>query len=149
MAARPAHAGVNDTEKARVLAPPADRAARAGYKSSGIEPTGLAFDWSRQILPQPYFVYEWIDGEPLWDDPDAHLYRAAGHALASLHRVRFDAFYADFFAIGNTPQAWADRFGPRWTRRSARRGADLARPSCRLWTSLHSGYAAVLPLSYP
>ena len=106
----PAHAGVNDTEKARVLAHLRTAQRGAGYKSSGIEPTGLAFDWSRQILPQPYFVYEWIDGEPLWDDPDAHLYRAAGHALASLHRVRFDAFYADFFAIGNTPQAWADRF---------------------------------------
>ena len=108
----PAHAQANDTEKARVLSQlrAAQRGAGPPPHRGGIEPTGLAFDWSRQILPQPYFVYEWIDGEPLWDDPDAHLYRAAGHALASLHQVRFDAFYADFFAIGNTPQAWADRF---------------------------------------
>ena len=106
----PAQAGANDTEKARVLAHLRTAQRGAGYKSFGIEPAGLAFDWSRQILPQPYFVYEWIEGEPLWDDPDESVYRAAGRALASLHQVRFDAFYADFFAIGNTPQAWADRF---------------------------------------
>ena len=106
----PAHAGANDMEKARALSQLWEAQRGAGRKSSGIEPTGLAFDWSRQILPQPYFVYEWIEGQPLWEDPDEQLYRAAGHTLASLHRVRFDAFYADFFAIGNTPQAWADRF---------------------------------------
>lgn len=106
----PSHAGADDTEKARALSQLREAQRGAGRKSSGIEPTGLAFDWSRQILPQPYFVYEWIEGEPLWDDPDTQLYWAAGHALASLHRVRFDAFYADFFAIGHTPQAWVDRF---------------------------------------
>ena len=42
--------------------------------------------------------------------PGEQLYQAAGRALASLHQVRFDAFYADFFSIGNAPQAWADRF---------------------------------------
>ncbi len=106
----PDHAGADDAEKAR--APSQLRGAQhgVGRKRAGIEPTGLAFDWSRQILPQPYFVYEWIEGEPLWDDPDERLYRAAGQALASLHRVRFDALYADFFAIGQTPQAWANRF---------------------------------------
>ncbi len=106
----PAHTGVSDAEKARALSQLREARCGTGRKSSGIEPTGLAFDWSRQILPQPYFVYEWIEGEPLWDDPDEQLYRAAGHALASLHRVRFDAFYTDFFAIGNTPQVWANRF---------------------------------------
>ena len=106
----PAHAGANDAEKARALSQLRTAQRGAGRKSSGIEPTGLAFDWSRQILPQPYFVYEWIEGQPLWDDPDEQLYRAAGHALASLHQVRFDAFYTDFFAIGSAPQAWADRF---------------------------------------
>ena len=55
-------------------------------------------------------MYEWIAGEPLWDYPDESVYRAAGHALATLHQVRFDTFYPDFFAIGNTPQAWSDRF---------------------------------------
>ncbi len=106
----PAQAGANDAEKARALSQLRTAQRGAGRKSSGIEPTGLAFDWSRQILPQPYFVYEWIEGEPLWDDPDEQLYRAAGRALTSPHQVRFDAFYADFFGIGNAPQAWADRF---------------------------------------
>ena len=106
----PSHAGASDAEKARTLSQLREAQRGAGRKSSGIEPTGLAFDWSRQILPRPYFVYEWIEGEPLWDDPDEQLYRATGRALASLHQVRFDAFYADFFAIGNAPQAWADRF---------------------------------------
>ena len=106
----PAHAGADDAEKARALSQLRTTQRGAGRKSSGIEPAGLAFDWSRQILPQPYFVYEWIEGEPLWDNPDEQLYRAAGRALTSLHQVRFDAFYADFFAIGNAPQTWADRF---------------------------------------
>ncbi len=106
----PSHAGASDTERAWALSQLRAAQRGVGRKSSGIEPTGLAFDWSRQILSQPYFVYEWIEGEPLWDDPDEQLYRATGRALASLHQVRFDAFYADFFAIGNAPQAWADRF---------------------------------------
>ncbi len=106
----PAHARTNDTEKARALTHLRAAQRGAGHKSSSIEPTGLAFDWSRQILPQPYFVYEWIEGEPLWDYPDESVYRAAGQALATLHQVRFDTFYADFFAIGKTPQAWSDRF---------------------------------------
>ena len=106
----PAHAGADDAEKARALSQLREAQRGAGRKSSGIEPAGLAFDWSRHLLPQPYFVYEWIEGQPLWDDPDEQLYRAAGRALARLHQVRFDAFYADFFAIGNAPQAWADRF---------------------------------------
>ncbi len=122
----PAHAGADDAEKARALSQLREAQRGTGRKSSGIEPTRLAFDWSRHILPQPYFVYEWIEGQPLWDDPDEQVYRAAGHALAGLHRVRFAAFYADFFAIGHAPQVWGERFRAALTKERAEARSRLS-----------------------
>jgi aminoglycoside phosphotransferase (APT) family kinase protein len=68
------------------------------------------YDWTRQILPFPYCVYEWVEGEPLWDTPQPALYRAAGHALTQIHEIQFEAFYADFLSVGTQPVDWAERF---------------------------------------
>jgi len=100
----------NDAEKATALARILTEKQGVGRNGNGIEPNGLAFDWTRQCLPHPYFVYEWIDGEPLWNQPTPQLYFLAGQALASIHSVRFEAFYADFLALGKIPAHWPHRF---------------------------------------
>ena len=106
----PDNAEKSDAEKAGALAHLCTHQRGGGHQSSGIEPTGRAFDWTRQILDHPYYIYEWIEGEPLWDNPTAALYETAGKALARLHQVQFHSFYADFFAIGKTPLNGPDRF---------------------------------------
>ena len=68
------------------------------------------YDWTRQILAFPYCMYEWVEGEPLWDTPQAALYHAAGQALAQIHEIQFEAFYADFLSVGTQPVQWAERF---------------------------------------
>ena len=68
------------------------------------------FDWSRRLLPHPYCIYEWVDGEPLWNLPEPRLYALAGVALAKIHQVQFSAFYADFLSIGVNPVSWNERF---------------------------------------
>ncbi len=68
------------------------------------------FDWSRQRLPHPYCIYEWVEGQPLWDTPEPTLYTAAGRTLASIHQARFAAFYADFLSVGVSPVSWLERF---------------------------------------
>ena len=100
----------NDAEKASALARILTEKKGIGRKGSGIEPNGLAFDWTRQCLPHPYFVYEWIDGDPLWNQPTPRLYFLAGQTLATIHAVQFEAFYADFLALGKLPAHWPDRF---------------------------------------
>jgi hypothetical protein len=75
-----------------------------------IIPAVCYFDWSRERLPHPYCIYEWVEGTPLWDHPDPQLYVAAGAALARIHQVRFSAFYADFLSVGVAPVSWAERF---------------------------------------
>lgn len=81
-----------------------------GVGHHDILPRVRYFDWSRERLPHPYCLYDWIEGAPLWDDPNPRLYASAGAALARIHQVRFSAFYADFLAIGVTPVSWAERF---------------------------------------
>jgi aminoglycoside phosphotransferase (APT) family kinase protein len=68
------------------------------------------FDWSRRYLPQPYCIYDWVEGEPLWNTPDSQLYFLAGQALARIHQVRFSAFYVDFLSIGAEPVGWNERY---------------------------------------
>jgi aminoglycoside phosphotransferase (APT) family kinase protein len=75
-----------------------------------ILPTVRYFDWSRERLPHPYCIYEWVEGEPLWNRPDPRLYAAAGSALAGIHQVQFSAFYADFLSVGIAPVSWVERF---------------------------------------
>ena len=70
----------------------------------------LHYDWSMETLPWPFFIYEWIDGEILWRIPTSDHYAAAGRNLARLHRITFDAYYADIFRIGREPLDWTARF---------------------------------------
>ena len=76
----------------------------------GILPALRYFDWSRQYLPHPYCIYEWVDGVPLWNVPESYLYARAGQVLAYIHGVQLSAFYADFLAIGTQPTSWSTRF---------------------------------------
>lgn len=87
-------------------------AARCGRLESEttVLPRLRYYDWTRQLLAHPYCVYDWADGAPLWDTPAPPLYRAAGRALAQIHTVRFEAWYADFPSVGKKPLAWAERF---------------------------------------
>jgi aminoglycoside phosphotransferase (APT) family kinase protein len=73
-------------------------------------PTVRYFDWSRQRLPHPYCIYDWVEGTPLVDSPAPDLYAQAGGALARIHQVRFSAFYADFLSIGTAPLSWSERY---------------------------------------
>ena len=107
----PNNAERGDVEKAEALSHLLTAQCGAGHNRNGSEPNGLAFDWTRQCIPHPYFVYEWIEGEPLWSQPAAHLYFAAGQELAKIHQVQFEAFYADFFSVGKAPVSWTERFG--------------------------------------
>ena len=68
------------------------------------------YDWTREVLAHPYCVYQWVEGAPLWDTPQAELYRTAGKALAQIHTVQFTNFYADFVSIGKQPVQWVERF---------------------------------------
>ncbi|MBI3249444.1 MAG: aminoglycoside phosphotransferase family protein [Deltaproteobacteria bacterium] len=87
-------------------------AARCGTLSQGFAgvPVVRYFDWSRARLPQPYCIYEWVEGQPLWDTPEPTLYAATGQTLAGIHQARFSAFYADFLSVGISPVSWLERF---------------------------------------
>jgi aminoglycoside phosphotransferase (APT) family kinase protein len=77
---------------------------------SEVLPVVRYYDWSRQWLPHPYCIYEWVKGVPLWDTPQRHLYALAGQTLARIHHIQFAAFYADFLAIGAHPMSWRERY---------------------------------------
>jgi hypothetical protein len=102
--------GPRDTEAAVVFAQ--RRTARRGIvtEHSDILPLVRYYDWSREYLPHPYCIYEWVEGVPLWDAPQAHLYALAGQTLAHIHQIRFAAFYADFLSIGEHPVSWRERY---------------------------------------
>ncbi|MGE0682222.1 MAG: phosphotransferase family protein, partial [Candidatus Binatia bacterium] len=88
------------------------REAQRGMVSERYEgaPTVRYFDWSRQLLPHPYCIYEWVEGMPLVDSPTPEFYAQAGRVLARIHQVRFSAFYADFLSIGVAPVSWSERY---------------------------------------
>jgi hypothetical protein len=102
--------GPQDTKAAAAFAQ-----LRAAQRGTGTEhgevlPLVRYYDWSRQQLPHPYCIYEWVEGVPLWDDPQAHLYALAGQTLARIHQIQFAAFYADFFSLGERPVSWRERY---------------------------------------
>ena len=101
---------VDDAEIAMAFAEM--RSSQRGFISDHHEilPAVRYFDWSRQYLPHPYCIYEWVDGVPLWDTPEPQLYERAGQVLAQIHDVQLSAFYADFLAIGKQPVSWPERF---------------------------------------
>lgn len=79
----------------------------------------LWYDWSLAALPYPFFVFEWVEGEPLWTRPAAELYARAGAELAQLHRLAFEHFYEDIFAIDRSRMQWGERFRAAWARELA------------------------------
>jgi hypothetical protein len=70
----------------------------------------IHYDWSEAELPYPFFIFEWVEGEPLWRCASEAAYRRAGAELARLHRLRFQHFYQDIFAIDREARAWGERF---------------------------------------
>ncbi len=69
------------------------------------------YDWSMRTLPYPFFVFEWVEGEPLWRAGGAERYFLAGQDLAWLHGISFESYYQDIFGIGRAPLDWAAGFG--------------------------------------
>jgi hypothetical protein len=102
--------GLRDREAASAFAQLT--AARQGTvtEHSEVLPIVRYYDWSRQRLPYPYCIYEWVEGVPLWDTPQRHLYALAGQTLARIHDIQFAAFYADFLSLGEHPVSWHERY---------------------------------------
>jgi len=94
---------------------------------SEVLPIVRYYDWSRQWLPHPYCIYEWVEGAPLWETPHRHLYALAGQTLARIHRIQFAAFYADFLAIGAHPVSWHERYRTALDKEVAAAQAHLPR----------------------
>jgi hypothetical protein len=86
----------------------------------------LYYDWSMLDLPFPFFIFEWIDGNVLWEQPFADHYHRSGKMLAGLHRVRFENFYENIFAIHHYPRSWRDHLRVCFNRELAR--AELTLP---------------------
>lgn len=86
----------------------------------------LYYDWSMRLFPFPFFIFEWIPGTVLWENPTAPRYHAAGSLLADLHRVRFEHFYEDIFSIHHVPRSWRDHLRVCLNRELAR--AELFLP---------------------
>ena len=70
--------------------------------------TILHYDWSMAELPYPFFLFEWIEGAVLWEQPFQDRYHAAGKILAGVHRVRFEHFYENILTIHHVPRSWRD-----------------------------------------
>lgn len=68
----------------------------------------LHYDWSMRQAPYPFFIFQWVDGNALWNAPSETHFHDAGRALARLHCVRFQHFFDDVPAIGKRPRAWPD-----------------------------------------
>ena len=105
------------------------KAARQGTvtEHSEVLPIVRYYDWSRQRLPHPYCIYEWVEGAPLWDTPQPHLHALAGQTLAHIHQVQFAAFYADFLSLGEHPVSWRQRYRTAFDKEVAAAQAYLPR----------------------
>ena len=95
----------------------------------------LWYDWSHRVVPHSFFVFDWVEGEPLWRRPSAERYAQAGRDLAGLHRLAFDHFYEDICAIHRRPLGWAERFHAAWSK-------ELAEAAPRLPAALAGRLAA-------
>lgn len=87
--------------------------------------TILHYDWSMRDLPYPFFVFEWVEGKALWEEPSAERYHAAGRALAGVHKVRFEHFYENILIIHERPRSWRDHLRVCLNRELARAGLHL------------------------
>jgi hypothetical protein len=106
----------------------------------------LYYDWSLSDLPYPFFIFEWIEGAVLWEQPFADHYNAAGKTLAGLHRVRFENFYENIFAIHHVPRSWRDHLRVCINRELAR--AELHLPE-RLVARIHADDLSKMPPGLP
>lgn len=70
--------------------------------------TILHYDWSLSELPYPFFLFEWIEGAVLWEQPFEDRYQTAGKILAGIHKVRFEHFYENLLTIHHVPRSWRD-----------------------------------------
>lgn len=102
--------GPRDTEAAAAFAQLRATRHGTGTDHSEVLPLVRYYDWSRQQLPHPYCIYEWVEGVPLWEKPEVQLYTLSGQTLARIHQIQFAAFYADFFSIGERPVSWHERY---------------------------------------
>jgi hypothetical protein len=96
--------------------------------------TILYYDWSMTVLPYPFFVFEWIEGAVLWEQPFVDHYHLAGKLLGGLHKVRFENFYENIFSIHHKPRSWRDHLRVCINRELAR--AEMHLPE-RLVARLH------------
>jgi aminoglycoside phosphotransferase (APT) family kinase protein len=85
----------------------------------------IHYDWSMRRFPFPFYVFEWVEGEALWQRPAAEHYAGAGRDLARLHRIGFAAFYRNLFDAGRRPLAWAESFAGAFARALAEAEAHL------------------------
>ena len=83
-------------------------APRGAKLSHPLVRTILHYDWSLTELPYPFFLFEWIEGAVLWEQPFPEHYQAAGKALAGIHKVRFEHFYENLLTIHEVPRSWRD-----------------------------------------
>ena len=120
------HDDLSDTAIATTFA--ALRASQRGLSADHppILPVVRYFDWSRQRLPHPYCIYDWIAGVPLWDTPASELYTRAGQLLTQIHKVRFSSFYTDFLTVGVQPVNWPERFSTALTKEVQAAGHRLS-----------------------
>ena len=102
----------------------------------------LHYDWTMKELPYPFFIFEWIEGLVLWEQPSIEGYQAAGKVLADLHRVRFESFYENIFAIHHVPRSWRDHVRVCINRELAR--AELHLPE-KLVARIHAADLSRMP----
>ncbi|HMA50850.1 MAG TPA: phosphotransferase [Magnetospirillaceae bacterium] len=87
--------------------------------------TILYYDWSMERLPYAFFLFEWIEGAVLWEQPFADRYEAAGRVVAGLHKVRFEHFYENILTIHHVPRSWRDHLRVCLNRELARAELNL------------------------
>jgi aminoglycoside phosphotransferase (APT) family kinase protein len=98
---------------------------RGGTLSHPLVRTILHYDWSLAELPYPFFLFEWIEGMVLWEQPFPEHYHAAGKALAAIHQVRFEHFYENLLTIHEVPRSWRDHLRVCLNRELARGAFSL------------------------
>ncbi len=81
----------------------------ASYNNK-ILPIILHYDWTRSLLPYPYYVYEWSNGTPLWHFKEAKFYSLAGYELSCIHKVHFSSFYKSLLSIGKEALNWQENY---------------------------------------
>ncbi|CAK0771812.1 Phosphotransferase [uncultured Gammaproteobacteria bacterium] len=102
--------GASGDDLARAIVDGALSSPTGGHVGHALVRTVVHYDWSLSVLPWPFFIHEWVDGEILWHAADPENYRLAGRDLATLHRVRFQHFYRDIFQIRHQPLSWREGF---------------------------------------